>query len=136
MTALPTAGLSLVYDSDMDAQLGLSRTQIIRLWELRILNDLAYVALLLFHELKHSKRWEDQIKPAGGEFPHHITLDARDYDYLTRRWQGVTPKNNDGDVKELTCEMISRAFLAMAAKDFALAQTQQLSLFLHEEAPL
>lgn len=136
MTALPTAGLALVYDSDMDAQLGLSRTQIIRLWELKILNDLAYVALLLFHELKHSKRWEDRIKPAGGEFPHHITLDAQDYDYLTRRWQGITPKNNDGDVKELTCEMISKAFLSMAAKDFALAQTQQLSLFLHEEAPL
>lgn len=136
MTALPTVGLALVYDSDTDATLNISRTQLIRLWEMRILNDLAYVSLLLFHELKNNSRWKDRVQNTGGLFPHHIVLDSKDYDYLTRRWQGITPKNDDGDVKPLTCEAISKALLAMATKEFAIAQTQQLSLFLHEEAPL
>ena len=114
--------------------LGLKKDQIIRLWEMKVLNDLAYVSLLLFYELAHN--WRDRIEDAGGEFSNHIQLTSRDYDYLCRKWQGITPKNDDGDVKPLTFEIIEGVLLNLAKKEFAIAQTQQLSLHLSCEAPI
>ena len=114
--------------------LGLTKDQIIRLWELKVFNDLAYVSMVLFYELAHN--WRDRIEDAGGEFPTRIQLTSRDYDYLCRKWQGITPKNDDGDVKPLTFEIIEGVLLNLSKKEFAIAQTQQLSLHMHCEAPI
>ncbi len=119
-------------DAKQKAELALTKYQIIRLWEMKVLNDLAYVAMLLFHELRH--KWKDRAEDCGGEFPTKLELSAKDYDYLCREWKGVT-ENDKGDFKELTCEAITKALLSMASKEFAITRTQQLSLYLSVEAP-
>lgn len=119
---------------DKDQQtLTLTRWQIIRRWEMGIYNDVAYLSHILDFELQH--KWRDRLERTDSSaHPFKLELTGGDYDYLMREWRGVTLKNDDGDVKELTVDKLSKALATLHAKEGLMAFTRQLTLWLDAEA--
>jgi len=113
----------------------LGKDEIIRLWEVGILNDLAYFFFIIKTEIRHG--WKHRVEKIEGSylFPHKIELDGADIDHLMHKWKGQTPKNEAGDVKVLTASAIMKALAALAKKEVAIPRSKQLTLFMGYEAP-
>lgn len=113
----------------------LEKEEIIRMWELGILNDFSYFFLALRTELTH--RWKHLVEdvPHGQLFPRKIDLKGSHIDYLICEWRGTTPKNDAGDLKEMSVDLILSALAKLQKKELAIASSKQLTLFMGEEAP-
>ncbi|PZV02428.1 MAG: hypothetical protein DCF32_15005 [Leptolyngbya sp.] len=112
-----------------------SKEELIRMWELGILNDYAYFFMAMRTELTH--RWKHLIEEIehGQLFPRKIQLTGAHIDYLICEWRGKTPKNDAGDLKEMTVDLILSALAKLQKKELAIAHSKQLTLLLGEEAP-
>jgi hypothetical protein len=116
-------------------EIRLNKDEMTLLWELGVFTDFAYFFLVLRSELTH--RWRNKVEKNehSSIFPRKLELSGADFDYLMQKWRGTTPKNDDGDLKEFTADLIMAALARLGKKDLTHAVSKQLSLFLGEEAP-
>lgn len=63
----------------------LPRDQIVRDWETGILNDTAYVYLIL--QYQYQNHWRDRLNDSS--IGNSIVLDEADIDYLKMEWKGT-----------------------------------------------
>jgi hypothetical protein len=120
---------------DLRPPLQVPRDEMIRLWELGLLNNTTYVYLALKYEIEIGAFRDRAYRPEG-QSNHQLQLTARDYDHLARSWRGTEPKNKAGDVKELDFETIDAALAALGKKEILWARSQQLTLFLGAESTI
>jgi hypothetical protein len=116
-------------------EIRLNKDEVKRLWELGVFNDLAYFFCVIKAEITHG--WSHRVEEIEDAymFPQKLELTGADMDYLMSKWRGTTPKNEAGDLKALTADVIMKCLANLNKKDAAIPKSKQLTLFLGAEAP-
>ncbi|MFZ9739827.1 MAG: hypothetical protein ACO3EZ_17675 [Prochlorotrichaceae cyanobacterium] len=98
----------------------LSRSQIIRDWETGILNDTAYVYLIL--QYQYQNNWKDRLNKDG--IGNAIVLDEADIEYLRMDWKGT----GEGKKLFLQHKAIVQALQKIAEAAVTRLEFQQLTI--------
>ena len=101
-------------------RLSLTKTQIIRDWETGILNDTAYVYLIL--QYQYQNHWQSRLNKDG--IGNAIVLDEADIEYLRMEWKGT----GEGKKLYLQHKAIVQALQKIAEAALTRLEFQQLTI--------
>ena len=101
-------------------KLFLTKTQIIRDWETGILNDTAYVYLIL--QYQYQNNWKNRLNQDG--IGNAIVLDEADIEYLRMEWKGT----GEGKKLYLQHKAIVQALQKIAEAALTRLEFQQLTI--------
>ena len=101
-------------------KLSLTKTQIIRDWETGILNDTAYVYLIL--QYQYQNNWKNRLNQDG--IGNAIVLDEADIEYLRMEWKGT----GEGKKLYLQHKAIVQALQKIAEAALTRLEFQQLTI--------